>query len=188
MANDFAKNKAMVGKAVAYFVINGTFATFFGLAYFYPRNQCYTIRTSYTPVDINVHPEANDVTAWFNSTCLLGFALYSAAAISSLGYLAKSNALRMITVLLEKLSRLLAYCVFIAVHIMRLSHTGAVCAGDYLPPEHRDDSIVSNYMIGTGNFFTFYLILGWTVLPALLILLVCVKGDKWAAFALDSPK
>ena len=92
------------------------------------------------------------------------------------------------TVILEKLSRLLAYCVFIAVHIMRLSHTGAVCSGDYLPEEHRDDSIVSNYMIATGNFFTTYLILGWTVLPALLILLVCVKGDKWAAIALDAPK
>ena len=92
------------------------------------------------------------------------------------------------TVILEKLSRLLAYCVFIAVHLMRLSHTGAVCSGDYLPVEHRDDSVVNGYMIATGHFFTFYLILGWTVLPALLILLVCIKGDKWAAFALDAPK
>ena len=188
MANDFAKNKAQVGKALGYFVINGLFAIFFGIAYFYPRNQCYTIKTSSTPVDITVHPDANDVTAWFDTTCALGFGGYSAAAISSLGYLAKDNALRIMTVILEKLSRLLAYCVFIAVHIMRLSHTGAVCSGDYLPAEHRDDSIVSNYMIATGNFFTTYLILGWTVLPALLILLVCVKGDKWAAIALDAPK
>ena len=63
-----------------------------------------------------------------------------------------------------------------------------MCSGDYLPAEARSDEVVKNYMIATGRFFTMYIILGWIVVPALLIIMVCLKGDKWAALALDAPK
>ena len=86
------------------------------------------------------------------------------------------------------MARILTYVVFIAVHVMRLSHTGSVCSGDYLPPDYRSDHDVSNYMINTGRFFMLYIILGWVVVPTLLIVMVCLKGDKWAALALDAPK
>ena len=43
-------------------------------------------------------------------------------------------------------------------------------------------------MIATGNFFMMYIVLGWIVVPVLLIVMVCVKGEKWAALALDAPK
>ena len=43
-------------------------------------------------------------------------------------------------------------------------------------------------MINTGRFFMMYIILGWVVVPTLLIVMVCLKGDKWAALALDAPK
>ena len=43
-------------------------------------------------------------------------------------------------------------------------------------------------MIGTGKFFMFYIVLGWILVPLTLIVMVCIKGDKWAALALDAPK
>ena len=128
------------------------------------------------------------MTSWFNATLLLGFIFYAAAATSSLGYLTLSPTLQAISGATEKLARALTYAVFIAVHVMRLSHTGAVCSGDYLPAEARSDEVVQNYMINTGRFFMMYIILGWTVVPLLLIIMVCIKGDKWAALALDAPK
>ena len=90
--------------------------------------------------------------------------------------------------MVEKCARWVVYCTFIAVHVMRLSHTGSVCSGDYLPAEDRDDVIVKNYNIATGNFFNFYILFGWIAVPAMLITMVCIKGDKWAALALDAPK
>ena len=119
---------------------------------------------------------------------MLGFVLYCAGAAASLGYLAKSAFIQRFASALEKVSRLCAYTVFIAVHVMRFSHTGAVCSGDYLPSEARDDEVVKGYMIPTGQFFLTYIIIGWIAVPTLLILTVCIKGDKWAALALDAPK
>ncbi len=43
-------------------------------------------------------------------------------------------------------------------------------------------------MIATGRFFWSYIILGWTLVPAMLILMVCIKGNAWASLALDAPK
>ena len=78
--------------------------------------------------------------------------------------------------------------VFVAVHVMRLSHTGSVCSGDYLPMDARSDEVVKHYLISTGKFFMTYIIVGWIAVPILLLIMVCVKGDKWAALALDAPK
>ena len=86
------------------------------------------------------------------------------------------------------MSRYVIYAVFICVHVMRYSHTGSVCSGDYLPAEDRSDSIVQNYNIATGDFFTSYIVAGWVAMPALLIAMLCLKGDSWAALALDAPK
>jgi len=188
MSEGFVQNKRRTGKGLTYFVINTSFAAAFGIALFtLSRNECYTTKTSKTPVDPST-PGANNVTMWFNSTCLLGFAFYGAAAVSSLGYLTLSPTLQAISGYTEKLARGLTYLVFIAVHVMRLSHTGAVCSGDYLPADARSDDVVQNYMINTGRFFMMYIILGWIVVPTLLIVMVCLKGDKWAALALDAPK
>ena len=33
-----------------------------------------------------------------------------------------------------------------------------------------------------------YIIVGWIAVPTLLLIMVCIKGDKWAALALDTPK
>ena len=71
---------------------------------------------------------------------------------------------------------------------MRFSHTGSVCSGDYLPAADRSDSIVQNYNIATGEFFISYIVAGWVAMPALLIVMLCLKGDSWAALALDAPK
>ena len=188
MSDSFSQNKRRTGKGLTYFVINASFAAAFGLALFtLSRNECFTTKDSKTPVAPDT-PGANDVTAWFNATCLLGFSFYGIAAVSSLGYLTLSPFLQSISGFTEKFSRLLTYLVFIAVHVMRLSHTGAVCSGDYLPADARSDAVVQNYMINTGRFFMMYIILGWIVVPVLLIVMVCLKGDKWAALALDSPK
>lgn len=188
MSDGFVQNKRRTGKGLTYFVINATFGAAFGIALFtLSRNECYTTKDSTTPVTAET-PGANNVTAWFNATLLLGFCFYSAAAASSLGYLTLSPTLQAISGATEKLARILTYVVFIAVHVMRLSHTGSVCSGDYLPSDYRSDHDVSNYMINTGRFFMLYIILGWIVVPALLIVMVCLKGDKWAALALDAPK
>ena len=188
MSDGFVQNKRRTGKGVTYCVINSTFGAAFGLALFtLSRNQCYTTKDSITPVTADT-PGANDVTAWFNATCLLGFCFYTAAATSSLGYLTLSPTLQAFSGYTEKLARVLTYVVFIAVHVMRLSHTGSGCSGDYLPSDARSDDVTKHYMISTGRFFTLYIILGWIVVPTLLIVMVCLKGDKWAALALDAPK
>ena len=189
MSDGFVQNKRRTGKGVTYFVINASFASAFAIALFsLGRNDCYTVKSSQTPVDPATNPEANNVTAWFNATILLGFSFYAAAAVSSLGYLTLSPTLQAFSGATEKLARVLTYLVFIAVHVMRLSHTGSVCSGDYLPADARSDDVVQNYMINTGRFFMMYIILGWCVVPILLIVMVCLKGDKWAALALDAPK
>ena len=189
MADGFTQNKRKVGKAMAYFVINAAFAAMFALGLFtLASNPCYTIKGSSTPVDPTMYPEANDVTQWFNWTLLFGFVFYSLGAAASLGYLAKGGFIQQIAVFLEKVARASSYIVFIAVHVMRLSHTGAVCSGDYLPSEARTDAVVKGYMIPTGQFFLTYIIIGWIAVPALLIITVCIKGDRWASLALDAPK
>ena len=189
MSDAFSQTKRRTGKGLTYFVINASFAAAFGLALFtLGRNECYTIKGSNTPVDPVVYPNSNNVTAWFNWTCLLGFIFYGAAAVSSLGYLTLSPLLQAFSGATERIARMLTYLVFIAVHVMRLSHTGSVCSGDYLPADSKSDSIVEGYMINTGKFFMSYIILGWSVVPILLIIMVCLKGDKWAALALDAPK
>ena len=189
MSDGFSQNKRRFGKGLSYCLINSGFGVMFGLGLFtLGKNQCYTIKGSDYPVDPIVHPEANDVTYWYNMTLLLGFIFYCTAAMSSLGYLTKQGFLNSCSAYTEKLARVLTYIVFIAVHVMRLSHTGSVCAGDFLPEEERSDENVKGYMIKTGNFFMTYIILGWIVVPAMLIVMVCLKGEKWAALALDAPK
>ena len=188
MSDAFSQNKRKAGKGVTYCVINTGFAVMFGMALFtLGKGECYTVRDSNTPVDIAVVPDANDVSSWFNFTIFLGFLFYAIAAVASLGYLTRPGFINSIATLLEKTARILAYFVFIAVHVMRLSHTGRVCSGDYLP-EGASDQEVQGYMIATGNFFMTYIILGWIMVPALLIIMVCIKGDQWAALALDAPK
>ena len=189
MSEAFEKNKRQVGKAFTYCSINTFFTVIFGMALFtLSRNQCYTIRTSEVPVDINLNPDANNVTLWFNMTCLLGFFCYGLGAVCSLGYLTNLGFLRSMSVFMEKSMRYVTYSVFVCVHVMRMSHTGKVCSGDYLPEDARSDEVVQNYMIATGRFFWLYIILGWILVPGLLILMVCIKGDKWASLALDTPK
>ena len=174
---------------IPFCIIYSVFCVFFGLAYFtLNRNECYTVKSSNSPVDITLNPEANNTTAWFNLTLSIGFWSYLGAAVSSLGYLAKSGPLQAITSMTEKFSRYVIYAVFVCVHVMRFCHTGSVCSGDYLPKADRSDSIVQNYNIATGEFFLTYIILGWVAVPALLITVLCIKGDSWAALVLDAPK
>ena len=165
-----------------------TFAVFFGLALAtLGKKSCYTVKGSNVPVDPEIVPDANNTTEWFNLTILLGFLFYTSAALSSLGYLMKHGFLNTCSIYTEKLSRAMTYAIFIAVHVMRLSHTGRVCSGDFLSDTASDED-VDDYMIATGHFFMMYIILGWIVVPALLIIVVCFKGESWAALALDTPK
>ena len=188
MSDAFSQNKRRFGKGLSYCLINTGFTIFFGLALFtLGAKECYTVKGSDVPVTLEMEPDANNTTAWFNFTIMLGFIFYCTAAVSSLGYLTKHGPLNTISTYTEKLSRMLTYTIFIAVHVMRLSHTGKVCSGDYLPDDVTDED-VQGYMIATGNFFMTYIVLGWIVVPTMLIVMVCIKGNKWAALALDAPK
>ena len=188
MSDAFRQNKRRLGKGISFCIINSTFAVFFGLALAtLGKKSCYTVRGSNVPVDPEIVPDANNTTEWFNLTILLGFLFYTTAALSSLGYMMKHGFLNTCSIYTEKLSRAMTYCIFIAVHVMRLSHTGRVCSGDFLPDTATDED-VDDYMIATGHFFMMYIILGWIVVPALLIIVVCFKGESWAALALDTPK
>ena len=109
-------------------------------------------------------------------------------AVSSFGYITNRKCFKSVAYYIEKVMRFVTYGVFVWVHVMRLSHTGKVCSGDYLPEEARSDDVVKGYMINTGRFFMLYIMLGWCLVPGLLIAMVCIKGDKWAALALDTPK
>ena len=133
-------------------------------------------------------PNAINVAWWFNLTIFLGLTFYAIGVFSSLGHLMTRGPVQTVALALEKVSRYSAYLIFIAVHVMRLSHTGSVCSGDYLPDDARSDAVVQNYLIATGKFFMTYIIMGWIAVPTLLLIMVCVKGDKWAALALDAPK
>ena len=187
---DFESNKRRSNKAVYYFCINMVFCAMFAIAFFtLSRNDCWTVRDSEYPVDPHVNPDAVNTTAWFNLTIFLGFLSYGLASLSSVGYFMSPGKLQRYLATTEKTSRYVTYAVFTAVHVMRLSHTGAVCSGDYLTAEDKEDPIVrSYYMIRTGDFLMFYIYAGWIVFPLILILAVCLMGNSIAALAFDSPK
>ena len=188
MSDAFSQNKTRSGKALSYCCINSTFAVVFGLAMFtLGKKECYTTKSSNTPVDPNLVPDAVDVNGWFNGAIVMGFFFYSLAAVASLGYMAKQPMIQAYATPVEKVARFLTYFVFILVHVIRLCHTGRVCSGDYLPDGASDED-VDGYMIAAGWFFMMYIVLGWIMVPLLLIIMVCIKGDAWAALALDAPK
>ena len=173
----FTQKKSRGGKGYTYCVIYSAFAVLFGLALLtLGGRECYTVKGSNTPVDPNVVPDAIDVNAWFNGTITMGFLFYSLAAIASLGYVQSNQFIQLFAGTIEKTARALTYFVFITVHVMRFSHTGRVCSGDYLP-EGASDEEVEQYMIATGGFFMTYILLGWIMVPLLLIIMVCIKGD-----------
>ena len=78
---------------------------------------------------------------------------------------------------------------FISLHIMRWTHSGAVCAGDYLT-EAEKQSDVDGYLQGTGTFLTYFIIAGWCIYPAFLIVTLIINGPEGQtpATMLDSPK
>ena len=173
----FLQQKSRGGKGYTYCVIYSAFAVLFGLAMLtLGGRECYTVKGSNTPVDPSVVPDAIDVNGWFNGTITMGFLFYAAAAVASLGYVNKNPVIQAMAGTIEKTARLLTYFVFITVHVMRFSHTGRVCSGDYLPDNATDEE-VQQYMIATGSFFMTYILLGWIMIPLLLIIMVCIKGD-----------
>ena len=78
---------------------------------------------------------------------------------------------------------------FITLHVTRMSHTGAVCSGDYLTEAEKNNS-PSGYLMGTGAFLKYFIIIAWLVYPAMLITTLVVFGPKGKipALILDSPK
>ena len=66
---------------------------------------------------------------------------------------------------------------FIAIHITRWTHSGAVCAGDYLTEEQKGGD-TTGYLIGTGSFLTAFIIVGWVLYPAFLIATLIVYGPN----------
>ena len=92
--------------------------------------------------------------------------------------------------MIDKYISYVCILVFISIHITRWTHSGAVCAGDYLTEEQIETIDTSSYLLGTGKFLTYFVIVGWIIYPAFLLTTLIVYGPKGQipAVILDSPK
>ena len=124
MSDAFDQNKRRFGKAMTFCSINSGFAIAFMIAFAgLGKNECYAAHDSTYPVTPDTE-DAINVTLWFNMTIFLGLVFYTAGALSSLGHLAKHGPFQRVSLMIEKVSRYTTYAVFIAVHVMRLCHSG----------------------------------------------------------------
>ena len=124
-----------------------------------------------------------NVTFWFKLICWGAFLGYTFAAIGSFGFCIKNGA--MLTKM-EGYSRMLVYVIFVMCHVVRFCFAGRVCSGDFIP----DGAVVdmSHYLNYTGDWILTYIIVGWTLMPVMLFIMVLWKGKENAAFVLQAPK
>ena len=94
-----------------------------------------------------------NVTKWFRIICGAAFLAYIFASLGSLGYCFQKAGQRFAS--LEVYSRYVIYLVFIASHVIRFSHEGRVCAGDFVDSATTDWSL---YLYPTGSWLLTYII------------------------------
>ena len=112
-----------------------------------------------------------NVTFWFKLICWGAFLGYLFAAIGSFGYCLKSGST---LTSMEGYSRMLIYFIFVMCHVIRFCFAGRVCSGDFVP----EGAVVDNskYLNYTGDWILTYIIIGWTLMPLLLLFMVCRSG------------
>ena len=111
-----------------------------------------------------------NVTFWFKLICWGAFLGYTFAAIGSFGFCLKNGANRSKLISMEGYSRMLVYFIFVMCHVVRFCFAGRVCSGDFIP----DGAVVdtSHYLNFTGDWILTYIIIGWVLMPVLLLFMV----------------
>ena len=161
---------------------NGAFAAGFISYFMFPQEQCYATGT----LDVHVEagtPGAQNITLYYNTSLAIGSILYFFQTIAALSLIAAGPFTDKIAKV-EVALRPIMYVFFIWIHIVRFSHSGKVCGGTYLAP----GASTEGYLCSLQEFITFYIILGWCVVPITLILLVLYKGQQVGLHVLRIPK
>ena len=187
--SDFGANtKSTPLRAWFYLVVNAMYAASFAVYVFGVwQDSCWTVNGTNVPVTKDTEGATNTSVNW-NSTMFAAFVIYSIQAACSVSHFFTGK----IGLALQKIENYMNnVCVlmFIGLHVTRLTHSGAVCAGDYLTDEEKAAN-PPGYLIGTGWFLTWFIIIAWLLYPTFLLLVLCVRKPykRIPAQLLDAPK
>ena len=187
--SDFSANaKSTPLRAWFYFTANAVYAAAFAVYVFGVwQDSCWTVNGTNVPVTKDTEGAVNTSINW-NSTMFVGFIVYSLQAVCSVSqcFTGKwGNRLQSI----EKYMAYVCIMMFIALHVTRMTHSGAVCAGDYLTDAEKANN-PSGYLIGTGKFLKYFIFVAWITFPTFLLVTLMIYGPqgKIPAQLLDSPK
>ena len=187
--SDFSANaKSTPIRAWFYFLTNALYAAAFALFVFGVwQDSCWTVNGVNTPVTEATEGAVNTSVNW-NLVMTAAFFVYALQAACSVShcFTGKWGAR------LQSMEKYMAYiCImmFIALHVTRMTHSGAVCSGDYLSDAEKAAN-PSGYLIGTGQFLKYFIIVAWITSPAFLATTLVIYGPfgKVPAQLLDSPK
>ena len=159
------------------------FAFFLYFAYFFDfDNQCMADNASDVPLleDSNIH--GIDVGSRFKMGIRFGFWLsfvnFARATLAQVAFVTKKWQLLLISYFVFALSLAAMIILFILMSIWRWSHSGRVCAGDYLTDKDAmTEEQLDQYLITEGNFIFWVLVLSYlkfSVEIALVIIYLCV--------------
>ena len=187
--SDFGANtKSTPLRAWFYLASNGAYAAAFAFYVFCVwQDSCWTVNGVNVPVTKDTEGATNTSVNW-NSTMFAAFIVYSLQAACSISQCFTGN----VGKVLQQIEKYMAYvCIimFIALHVTRMTHSGAVCAGDYLTAEEKARN-PPGYLIGTGWFLKWFIIVAWVLFPSFLLLVLIVQKPykRVPAQLLDAPK
>ena len=176
-------------RAWFYFTVNALYAAAFAIFVFAVwQDPCYTKPGINAPVAKGTEGSVNTTANW-NMIMFAAFVVYALAACASVSQCFSGVWGRRLQTI-DKYCEYMCILMFIALHITRWTHSGAVCAGDYLTEAELEAGNNDGYLLGTGTFLTCFIIVGWVIYPAFLIATLLVYGPKGQvpAIMLDSPK
>ena len=189
--SEFDKSsRATPARAWFYFIVNALYASAFAIFVFAVwQDKCYTVNGTNTPVTKDTEGAVNTTANW-NMIMFVGFLVYTLAACSAVSQCFTGvwgSRLQRI----DRYTNYICFLMFIAIHITRITHSGAVCAGDYLEEQGLDKSNPpAGYLVGTGKFLSTFILIAWIVYPIFLIGTLLYHGPRGQipALILDSPK
>ena len=130
--SDFNSNaRATPLRAWFYFSVNALYAVSFALFVFAVwQDSCYTVNGSNVPVTKGTEGAVNTSNNW-NMIMFAAFVVYALQACCSVSQCFTGKwGTRLQTI--DKYMAYICIMMFIALHVTRMTHSGAVCSGDYL--------------------------------------------------------
>ena len=147
-------------RAWFYFTVNAIYSavfTFVVIAVW--EGACYTVNGIDTPVTRDTGGAVNTTRNW-NLIFLAAACVYGLSACSAFAFCFSGVWGRRLQII-DKYISYVGTLIFITLHITRWTHSGAVCAGDYLTEEQIESGDTDGYLLTTGKFLTWFIIIGW---------------------------